>query len=144
MSNAPRDELRRRGDAIEESYEFMLAFAAQGIADDGGSKSGSQLRRFLEKSDQALTGFADLVRQLVDDESLQPADRYRAFIDVLARDADAAQAAIQLVRAQPKISSQLVDNLNASIHLRALLTDLFLLDELVKLGIPDVARTPAS
>jgi len=122
----------------------MLAFAAQGIADDGGSKSGSQLRRFLERSDQALTGFADLVRQLVDDESLQPADRYGAFIDVLARDADAAQAAIQLVRAQPKISSQLVDNLNASIHLRALLTDLFLLDELVKLGIPDVARTPAS
>ena len=110
----------------------MLAFAAQGIADDGGSKSGSQLRRFLERSDQALTGFADLVRQLVDDESLQPADRYGAFIDVLARDADAAQAAIQLVRAQPKISSQLVDNLNASIHLRALLTDLFLIDEILR------------
>jgi hypothetical protein len=36
-------------------------------------------------------------------------------------------AAIELVLAQPTISSQLVDNLNASIHLRALLTDLFLL-----------------
>ena len=28
-----------------------------------------------------------------------------------------------------KISSEIVDNLNASIHLRALLTDLFLLSE---------------
>jgi hypothetical protein len=34
---------------------------------------------------------------------------------------------------QPAISSQLIDNLNASIHLRALLTDLFLLDEILKL-----------
>ena len=39
---------------------------------------------------------------------------------------------MQLVLAQPAISSQLVDNLNASIHLRALLTDLFLIDEVLK------------
>ena len=44
----------------------------------------------------------------------------------------AALAAVRLVQAQPSISSQLVDNLNASIHLRALLTDLFLLDEILK------------
>jgi len=41
-------------------------------------------------------------------------------------------AAIQLVLAQPTISSQLVDNLNASIHVHALLTDLFLIDEILK------------
>jgi hypothetical protein len=34
---------------------------------------------------------------------------------------------------RPAISSQLIDNLNASIHPRALLTDLFLLDEILKL-----------
>ncbi len=51
---------------------------------------------------------------------------------VLDRDARDAQAAVQLVLAQPVISSQLVDNLNASIHLRALLTDLFLIDEALK------------
>ena len=43
-----------------------------------------------------------------------------------------AQAAIRMVLMQPGISSQLVDNLNASIHVRALLTDVFLLDEAVK------------
>ena len=39
---------------------------------------------------------------------------------------------MKLVLAQPSISSQLIDNLNASIHLRALLTDLFLIDEILK------------
>ncbi|MGH9145308.1 MAG: hypothetical protein ACRD1Q_01270 [Vicinamibacterales bacterium] len=48
------------------------------------------------------------------------------------RDAHATLAALELVLAQPSISSQLIDNLNASIHLRALLTDLFILDEILK------------
>ena len=37
-----------------------------------------------------------------------------------------------MVLAQKWISSQLVDNLNASIHLRTLLTDIFLIDEALK------------
>jgi hypothetical protein len=49
----------------------------------------------------------------------------------LERDAGDSLAAIRLVLAQPAISSQLVDNLNASIHLRALLTDVFLIDEIL-------------
>ena len=53
-------------------------------------------------------------------------------MDVIDRDARAARAAIALVIAQPSISSQVIDNLNASIHLRALLTDLFLVDEVLK------------
>jgi hypothetical protein len=51
------------------------------------------------------------------------------FSVVVVDDAEKAGAAIALVLAQEKISSELVDNLNASIHLRALLTDLFLLSE---------------
>ena len=43
----------------------------------------------------------------------------------------AALAAIELVQLQPAISSQMVDNLNASIHVRALLTDLFIIDEVL-------------
>ena len=51
---------------------------------------------------------------------------------MLGRDARDAHAAVELVLAQSSISSQLVDNLNASIHVRALLTDLFLVDEILK------------
>jgi hypothetical protein len=43
-----------------------------------------------------------------------------------------ALGALRLVLARADISSQLIDNLNASIHLRALLTDLFVVDEALK------------
>jgi hypothetical protein len=52
-----------------------------------------------------------------------------SFATVVIEDARKSIAAISLVLSQDKISSELVDNLNASIHVRALLTDLFLLSE---------------
>ena len=127
-----REELLRRGDTIEEAYEFMLAYAAQGLSGDAGSQSGGQLREFLTRSAAALTGIGDLFSAIVDEEGLDPASRYHAYGAVLDRDARDSLAAIELVLAQPSIGSQLIDNLNASIHLRALLTDLFLLDEVLK------------
>jgi len=130
VSNVPND-LRSRIDAIEEAYEFMLAYAAQGVSGDAGSQSGGQIREFLTRGAGALTGIADLYFSLIEKEGLDPA-RFRAFGGVLDRDARDSLAAIDLVLAQPAISSQVVDNLNASIHLRALLTDLFLIDEILK------------
>ena len=125
--------LETRCSAIEECYEFMLAYAAQGLDTDAGNQSGTQIREFLRRAVTALTGLADECVITIAREELQPAERYRAFVDVLDRDAGDSLAAIEMVLAQPAISSQLIDNLNASIHLRALLTDLFLLDEILKL-----------
>lgn len=128
-----RNELADRCNAVEECYEFMLAYAAQGVSGDEGSGKGGQIRSFLERAVQALSGLSDAFTSLVRHESLEPAGRYRDFLAVLERDAKDSLAAIELVLAQPAISSQLIDNLNASIHLRALLTDLFLIDEILKL-----------
>jgi hypothetical protein len=125
-------EVGNRCEAIEECYEFMLAYAAQGLRTDEGSKSGGQVREFLQRAIQALTGLTEACAAAVSVEALEPADKYTAFLAVLDRDSRDSLAAIELVLAQPAISSQLVDNLNASIHLRALLTDLFLLDEIMK------------
>ena len=127
-----RDELSSRCAGIEEAYEFMLAYAAQGLEGDSDHPTARELRRFLEQCDRSLTGIGAVFRKLVDQERLSPAEPYRTFGAVLERDAGDAQAAVRLVLAQPVISSQLVDNLNASIHLRALLTDLFLIDEVLK------------
>lgn len=127
-----REDLARRVDAIEAGYEFTLAYAAQGLTTDAGAASGEQLREYLRRFDLALTGLADQYKALVAQESLAPDDTYHRFIDVLAADAAATQAALRLVLAQNGISSQLIDNLNASIHVRALLTDIFLIDELLK------------
>ncbi len=113
-------EILERCDAIEECYEFMLAYAAQGLPSD---ETSPRVREFLRRAVSALDGLA---------ESCRAAMKSSAFLAVLDRDAGDSLAAIELVLAQPTISSQLIDNLNASIHLRALLTDLFLLGEILR------------
>lgn len=138
MTNV-REDVQRRCNTIEEAYEFMLAYAAQGLPGDTGNQSGGQLREFLTQAAAALSDIGDAFGVLVEREALEPAARYRAFLAVLDRDARDSMAAVELVLAQPSISSQLIDNLNASIHLRALLTDLFLIDELLK-SQPSAAR----
>lgn len=124
-------DLQERGETIEECYEFMLAYAAQGLLSDEGSRAGGQVRGFLDRAVKALDGLAESFAQSIEKEGLEPARKYRAFLAVLARDAQDSLAALELVLAQPVISSQLIDNLNASIHLRALLTDLFLVGEII-------------
>ncbi len=131
-------DLWERSDTIEECYEFMLAYAAQGLPSDEGSRSGGQIREYLGHAVKAISGLANSCATAVKQERLDPAQKYRAFFAVLKRDASDSLAAIELVLAQPAIGSQLIDNLNASIHLRALLTDLFLLTEIAK-----IQRTPA-
>ena len=130
-----RSELRDRIDTVEESYEFMLAYAAQGLSGDQTTSSGGEIRNYLQRSDAALSDLVEEYTSLVKQENLRPAKRHLSLAKVLEQDAGHAQAAIQLVLAQPSISSQLIDNLTASIHLRALLTDLFLIDEILKLQV---------
>jgi len=125
-------DIRDRCNTIEECYEFMLAYAAQGLPSDEGSKSGGQVREYLNRVVKAIAGLAENCTAAVKQERWEPAERYYTFFKVLGRDADDSLAAIELVLAQPAISSQLIDNLNASIHLRALLTDLFLVSEIVE------------
>ncbi len=125
-------ELGSRINIIEEAYEFMLAYASQGLASDKDNDTGRQAREYLKKADEALGGLPGVITRYVEQQGLLPTAPYDAFIAVIEHDAKNSQAAIQLVLAQPAISSQMVDNLNASIHLRALLTDLFLVDEIFK------------
>ena len=135
------DDLKARINAIEEGYEFFLAYAAQGLAGDQAGKSGEQVRGYLRGFEEALDGLAEAFRahlpggeaamaggDVAEDEAAAAAE---AALEVLHRDAEASRALLRLVAAQSAVSSQLIDNLNASIHIRALLTDVFVLGELV-------------
>jgi len=126
-----RADFDARVDTIEEAYEFFLAYASQGLPSDHTSATGEQIRQYLKRCKTALTGLGDFILAFVTYANLDQAP-YRAFIGVIERDAGDASAAIQLVLSLPAIGSQVIDNLNASIHLRALLTDLFLIDEVLK------------
>lgn len=123
---APTD-LSQRIDTIERGYEYLLAYAAQGRQDD----TGSDARPTLERMYAALDGIAALAAEALTQKA---AGRYDTapFFEAFTRDASTARGAIGLVLNRTAISSLLVDNLNASVHLRALLTDVFLVEQALR------------
>ena len=128
-------EFLERCEVIEECYEFLLAYAGQGLPSDESGQGGGQVRNFLQRATEALNGLGESCRRAIRNSDLEPLEQYEDFCSMLERDVRDSLAVIHVVLAQPSISSQLVDNLNASSHLRALLTDLFLIGEIL--------RTPA-
>lgn len=120
-----------RCNTLEECYELMLAYAARGLPSDEGSDPGLHIRDVLRRLARATDGLAESCELAAREGLLAPAEKYLAFLAVLGRDAEDSLAAIELVLAQPSISSQLVDNLNASLHLRALITDVFLVSDVL-------------
>ena len=131
-SPSPRADLEQRIEAVESGYEFLLAYAAQGRDTDKGAAAGRNVRDYLERMAAALDGLGGVVSTCAASVDPKLAPAAGAFFSAVDADARVALGALRLVLAKPDIGSQLVDNLNASIHLRALLTDLFVLDEALK------------
>lgn len=114
-------DLEESIETIESGYEFLLAYAAQGRPAGAETGPGPHARPTIE-------GMATAMKFIV--EAL--ADSQNEFEKVIAEDCRKAGAAIGYMLAQDKIGSEMVDNLNASIHLRAVLTDLFLYSEVLE------------
>jgi len=108
-------------EVVESGYEFLLAYAAQGRPPQDESGMGPHPRPELEKMLQAMKNVMQTL-----------AGTQQDFEQVLLDDLRKASAAVSFVLAQKKIGSELVDNLNASIHVRAVLTDFFLYSEVFR------------
>lgn len=128
-ATGPASVLAERIEAVERAYEYMLAYAAQGRRSENEGGMSSNVRELLEKAENAADGLASMS---LAELSAAGSKAHAGFLDVLKADAGRARAMFALVLIQPAISSQLVDNLNASTHVRALLTDLFVLGETLK------------
>jgi hypothetical protein len=126
------DDLAARIEAIETGYEFMLAYAAQGRETDKGAAAGRNVREYLDKMVAALEGLGPVIEARARALDVQLPQIGSAFFAAVDADARVALSALRLALAREDLSSQLVDNLNASIHVRALLTDLFVVDEALK------------
>ncbi len=108
-------------ETIEAGYEFLLAYAAQGRPAQAETGPGPHARPTIEGMSQAVQSLH---------EKFKASDN--EFERVIADDCAKAGAAMRFILAQGRIGSEMVDNLNASIHLRAVLTDLFLYSEVLK------------
>ena len=114
-------------DAVEAAYDFMLAFAAQGRERESDDLMG--IRIYLTRAVDGIDFLSAAKAADMGPIAGSASDASEAMLSVLRDDGVKAKAAINFVLAQRSIGSQMIDNLNASIHLRALLTDVFLLDE---------------
>lgn len=114
---------RGRVEAIEEAYEFFLSYAAKGVDARHGKADDSQARFMIDRMSAALDGLADAARAGTVSEAVE------AWLQVLADDGAKTRTALALLAAMPVVTSKVVDNFNASIHVRAMLTDIFVLDE---------------
>lgn len=121
-------------DVIESTYELTLAYAAQGREREDDDPLG--IRPALRRADAALDVLAAATPADMGSPGGDADAATAAMLTVLRQDAEKARAAIRFVLAQRTIGSQLIDNLNASIHIRALLTDVFLIDEAFKSADP--------
>jgi hypothetical protein len=130
----PRAQLAATIDDIERAYEYLLAYAAQGRRDDAGTEARTTLETLHAALTQigpraaaALAGAGPVAAGPSAVEAAR-AD-IAAYLAAVEQDARVARGAVALVLSRAQIGSLLVDNLNASVHLRALLTDAFLLDQ---------------
>ncbi len=142
MSQSATQALQAHVDVVEETYEFCLSYAARGVNVQMAVSNDQLVRERLEKMEATLEELPASFLALAEERGSRNGDRYQAFVEVMRRDAAAGLAAVQLVLAQPGITSQMVDNLNAMIHLRALLTDVFLLDEILRPEAEQQPHTP--
>jgi hypothetical protein len=127
-----REEPAEERDPRESGYEVLLAYAAQGRHTDRGAADAVGPRQRIAAMAGAMHELPGLARRLAESIDTLDHDESAPFFDALERDAAVAAAAARLVLGKQDLSSQLIDNLNASIHLRALLTDIFLIDEILK------------
>ncbi len=129
LDDAAAARMRDAFDTIEEAYEFMLAYAAQGRKSEESKSSGpSQIRQFLTRFRAATQDLADML------EGLQNDDGGVEFRQRWLDDTRGIRSVIDLLLAQPSISSEMIDNTNGLIVMRSFLTDLFFADHVLLPG----------
>lgn len=118
--------MRDAFDRIEESYEFMLAYAAQGRkreSQEGGGES--QIRQYLKRFESALDDLEQALAQgLAGSEGKAFAERFGADLAVV-------RSVIAILLSRPSITSDMIDNTNGLIAMRGFLTDVFFADQAV-------------
>ncbi len=119
--------IRQNIENIEEAYEFMLAYAAQGRADEGGGSDGAHIRDFMGRFVAAAETLVDQISDTIEREGEVGVAMLAAF----RHDSATILSVLRLVLARDNISSEMVDNTNGLISMRAYLTSLFFIDKVI-------------
>ena len=119
-------EIRKNIELVEEAYEFMLAYAAQGRADEGAGPDGAHIRTFLTQFSEATD---NIINEL--DNLTEAGGTMETFIKTAKTDADTVKSVLAIMLQKENVSSEMVDNANGLITVRSYLTALFFIDKAV-------------
>ena len=117
--------MREAIDIVEESYEFMLAYAAQGRKREPEDESVSRIRHYLTRFSGALDQMQEAVPAILATGIGQP------FRDRFLDDIAVTRSVLALLLEHPSITSDMIDNTNGLIAIRAFMTDLFFVDQVI-------------
>lgn len=124
--------IRENIDAIEEAYEFMLAYAAQGRVEEGAGPEGAHIRNFLERFVDAADALTGQISTLLEKDK----DAGAALLGSFKQDSATVMSVLRLLLGKQNISSEMVDNSNGLIAMRSYLTTLFFIDKVVIVEVP--------
>lgn len=130
-ATANREALAKAIDEVEAAYEFLLSYAAQGRRTEAEG-DGSGVREFLRRGETALALIEARTAEMLGPPATEPG--VRDFVGLVSQDAGRARALFQFVLAQKSIGSQMAANLNATSQVKTIVTDLYLLDESLKIS----------
>ncbi len=117
--------MRKSIDVVEECYEFMLAYAAQGRKREPEDESVSRIRHYLTRFQDALDQMQEVLPAIL------PTDTGQPFRERFQDDIAVTRSVLALLSEQPSITSDMIDNTNGLIAVRAFMTDLFFVDQAV-------------
>lgn len=119
--------IRENIEIVEEAYEFMLAYAAQGRVEEAATGDGAHIRTFLARFAEAATDLQSQTEALMAGEKAE----IGGLRDSFQRDTDTILSVLRLLLARDNVSSELVDNTNGLIAMRSYLTTLFFIDKVI-------------
>jgi hypothetical protein len=119
-------QIRDQIEKIEEAYEYMLAYAAQGRSEEGAGADGAQIRTFLKQFSVTLTELENATTNIITEN---PAAA--EFVEVFMSESKVMASILKVLLARDNLSSEVIDNTNGLISVRAYLTSLFFLDKSV-------------
>ena len=119
--------IRQNIEMVEEAYEFMLAYAAQGRVEEAATGDGTHIRTFLTRFAEAATDMKSQAEALMAGEKTE----IGGLRDSFQRDTETILAVLRLLLARGNISSEMVDNTNGLIAMRSYLTTLFFIDKVI-------------
>lgn len=114
----------------ERAYEFMIAYAGQGIGREVPTQDVKEIRNRLTDLREALDDALAAARRIPTEFDVEGEAHFTSVLDAMEDECDEATEVLDLLIAQDRITSQQVDNLNGMSVFQSVIMKLFFLEEL--------------